>query len=242
MKVEHSAFFLFIPLLYIIHLFWTPDLLRKTETPTVSPSRSPIQPFPATVEFREDTADLLEKEDGMFIGAEIGVQSGHFAANNLNKWTKCKRYYLIDVWQKQQNYNDLANVDNKDQENLYKKTLARIDKWKDKVVVLRMFSSNASLFILDNELDFVYFDARHDYCGVSEDLKLYWPKVRYGGIMAGRDYTYGGNHNDQDWTICANGSHILGSVKRAVNEFADEHGYQVHLLPRDRHSWMIRKT
>lgn len=25
--------------------------------------------------------------------------------------------------------------------------------------------------------DFVYVDARHDYCGAYEDIALYWPKV-----------------------------------------------------------------
>jgi hypothetical protein len=29
-------------------------------------------------------------------------------------------------------------------------------------------------------------DARHDYCGAKEDIELYWPKLREGGIMAGR--------------------------------------------------------
>ena len=30
--------------------------------------------------------------------------------------------------------------------------------------------------------------ARHDYCGVKEDLETYWPKLRRGGILAGHDY------------------------------------------------------
>ena len=33
-----------------------------------------------------------------------------------------------------------------------------------------------------------YIDARHDYCGCSEDIQNWWPKVKPGGIMAGHDY------------------------------------------------------
>ncbi len=36
--------------------------------------------------------------------------------------------------------------------------------------------------------DFIYLDARHDYCAVAEDIKCYWPKVRPGGILAGHDF------------------------------------------------------
>lgn len=53
-----------------------------------------------------------------------------------------------------------------------------------KAVFLRNFTSAAAPLIPD-PVDFVYVDARHDYCGVVEDLGLYWPKVRSGGMMAG---------------------------------------------------------
>lgn len=29
---------------------------------------------------------------------------------------------------------------------------------------------------------------RHDYCGVSEDLAAWWPKLRSGGLLSGHDY------------------------------------------------------
>ena len=37
-------------------------------------------------------------------------------------------------------------------------------------------------------LDFVYLDARHDFCAMIEDLEAYWPLVAPGGILAGHDY------------------------------------------------------
>jgi len=49
-----------------------------------------------------------------------------------------------------------------------------------------MYSTQASQKLPDQSVDFVYIDARHDYCGAKEDMELYWPKIRPGGIMAGR--------------------------------------------------------
>jgi predicted O-methyltransferase YrrM len=37
--------------------------------------------------------------------------------------------------------------------------------------------------------DFIYVDGRHDYCGCYKDLEMYWPKLRKGGIMAGKRFT-----------------------------------------------------
>jgi len=42
-----------------------------------------------------------------------------------------------------------------------------------------------------DSLDFIYVDARHDYCGVKEDLINWWPKLKKHGIMCGHDYMTG---------------------------------------------------
>lgn len=47
-----------------------------------------------------------------------------------------------------------------------------------------MLTSEAVDRIGNGTMDFIYVDARHDYCGVKEDMELYWPKLRDGGIMA----------------------------------------------------------
>jgi hypothetical protein len=48
---------------------------------------------------------------------------------------------------------------------------------RSKTIVVRNFTSVAAKLIFET-LDFVYVDARHDYCGAWEDISLYWPKVR----------------------------------------------------------------
>ena len=54
---------------------------------------------------------------------------------------------------------------------------------------------------------------RHDYCGVQEDLRNWWPKLRRGGILAGHDYLTANSpvvvESKQDWSceaLCLTGT------------------------------------
>ena len=53
------------------------------------------------------------------------------------------------------------------------------------------WSADAAKTVPDDSLDFVYLDARHDFNGVFEDLSVWWPKLKMGGILAGHDYCDG---------------------------------------------------
>ena len=68
-------------------------------------------------------------------------------------------------------------------------------------------SQTAVFMIDDGTLDWVYLDGRHDYDGVREDIEIWLPKIKKGGIIAGHDYAH---HPDiKQWP----------GVKKAVNEF-----------------------
>ena len=53
---------------------------------------------------------------------------------------------------------------------------------------LRTTSKIAST-IVGNDLAAVYIDADHEYPSVVEDISIWLPKVRKGGILAGHDYS-----------------------------------------------------
>jgi Methyltransferase domain len=110
--------------------------------------------------------------------------------------------------------------------NRRKSTMARFG---DKAVIVRNDSLSAALLIPDDSVDFVYVDARHDYCGVMEDLLAWWPKLKKGGLMAGHDYFTAEEYSEHlgayrkegdDWTLCVNGTRHTGAVKGAVLDFA----------------------
>ena len=52
---------------------------------------------------------------------------------------------------------------------------------------IKDFSYGAVTQFEDNSLDFVYVDGDHTYDGVIRDIKLYLPKIKSGGFIAGHD-------------------------------------------------------
>ncbi len=199
---------------------------------------------PFSFNLRHEIPTHLEKE-GFKIGAELGVQSGAYAAETLQLWKSCEKYYLIDVWKHQVNYKEGANVPDDQQEKVYQSALTRTEPFKNKIVVLRMLTSEAVAHIPDGTLDYVYIDARHDYCGVHEDIMNYWPKVRSGGIVAGHDFYTAEDHQKfrpkEDWGLCGNGTYNQRAVKGAVLDFARSQSVQVSVGTGSYPSWVIRK-
>lgn len=47
----------------------------------------------------------------------------------------------------------------------------------------------------DSGLDFVYLDGNHELRAFAEDLRLWWPKVKSGGLLAGHDIICPGEVN-----------------------------------------------
>jgi hypothetical protein len=56
-----------------------------------------------------------------------------------------------------------------------------------------MTTKQAAMSVLVGDLlpaDLVFIDARHDYDSVLEDIRLWWPKVRTGGMLCGHDFNH----------------------------------------------------
>ncbi len=59
-----------------------------------------------------------------------------------------------------------ANLDQDKQESIYREARAALEPWANKTVFVRNYTTRAAELVPDG-LDFVYVDARHDFCGVS---------------------------------------------------------------------------
>jgi hypothetical protein len=181
-------------------------------------------------------AELLEIVDHLNFttGVEIGVQQGLFAETSLSIWKKAEMYALVDIWRKQEaTYADSANVEDAQQEENFRATKLRLAKFGNKPVYYRNKSSEAVQYFKDNSLDYIYLDALHDYCGVTEDLNNWWPKLKIGGIMAGHDFLSASealqmSRGVQHFELCLNGTIHSGAVKGAVVDFACNHNLIVH--------------
>jgi len=113
-------------------------------------------------------------------GVEVGVASG-INSKSILKELNVEKLYLIDLWA-----NYVKGEYKGPMVENYKSTLKKFKNDK-RVKIIKDFSSNAVESVKDNSLDFVYIDANHTYKYVYQDIELWTPKVKDGGIIAGHD-------------------------------------------------------
>jgi len=134
---------------------------------------------------RKDLASLF-KDLGFTRGVEIGTEKGKYAYQ-LCRSNPDLRLWCIDPYEfyaDGHGYKD--NVDQKIHENNFYRAKDRLARFNCEIV--RNYSRNAVDMFADGSLDFVYIDGNHKLEYVIEDLTLWTPKVRVGGIIAGHDY------------------------------------------------------
>ncbi|KAH3766051.1 Capsular polysaccharide synthesis [Pelomyxa schiedti] len=133
--------------------------------------------------------------------------------NRSAKWSLLQ----VDPWMWQETYDDAANVAQTAQDALYQKTVGDLRPFKH-ATVLRLTSEQAAKLIPDDSLSFVYIDARHDYSSVLQDLSLWYPKLKRGGVLAGHDFI--DIDEMPEWRVQPDGSvETLRAVKSAVLNF-----------------------
>ena len=133
------------------------------------------------------------------IGSWMGRSAVFMAVEIINSNKKIK-FDCIDSWEF---IDEIYTSDN----NIAKLKLTAFDEFlkninpvSDIINYHKCKSIDASKLYKDQSLDFVYIDASHEYENVKNDLIYWYPKVTFGGVIAGHDYPYPG-------------------VKKAVNEF-----------------------
>ena len=122
-------------------------------------------------------------------GVEVGVRKGNYSEYLLETWNG-KTLYSVDPWRHFDDgqYIDGSNVAQKKQEQIFREATAKLSKFKGRSVIMRATSSEAVETFENNSLDFVYLDAQHHYEAVKEDIELWLPKIRPGGVISGDDY------------------------------------------------------
>lgn len=233
------------------------NLLHIVEVPfdaeyeEVKPKKCSPALAPRPMRIRENLG-ILAEELGLKTGIEIGVQTGRFSKTTLKGWKSCESYHLIDPWTHQESYNDIANENNAKQETIMNRAKALLKDFENITTFHRMFSSEAVSNFEKDSIDYIYVDARHDYCGVMEDLVNYWPIVKPGGIMAGHDYMTNPEVQKYskrigvplgDWGICGDGSRNEGAVKGAAEDFFTKKGLLISVayVEDGLKSWMVQK-
>lgn len=186
-------------------------------------------------------------------GVEVGSYKGFYANQILKGWTG--KLFLIDIWRPMNIsvYNDSSNQFN--YEKIITECCQNIKNNEDRCFMIRSDSQNAVELFEDESLDFVYIDANHKYEYVKQDISLWYPKVRKGGILAGHDYcnmdwyadkNYSENGKDKHiWTQGSSGKfdNYAGEfgVNPAVDEFCNKNNYVLNLTDEWFASWYLFK-
>jgi len=196
---------------------------------------------------RMDVIPILEKLK-LKLGIEVGVQRGILAKKSLDLWPSCEEYKLVDLWGMEDGYVEPGGHEKKEQAGWLRQAKHRMKLLKRDTVpeFFIMRSTEAAKQLKDDYFDYVYLDARHDYCAVMEDIEHYYPKLRAGGVLGGHDYIDAQYAIDrlgqkEDWSKCEDGSHHPEAVKGAVDTFAKEKGLYVITSQEDFPSWYIQK-
>jgi hypothetical protein len=184
-------------------------------------------------------------------GVEIGVFTGSFSKYILENWDGV--LYMVDVWRPLgEEYEDMSNHLN--YQNAYQLAMDNIKGYEDRGIMIRATSKDASNIFEDNSLDFIYIDANHAYDFVKEDIRIWFPKLKKGGIFSGHDYLDMVWENDPNFLPNGKDKYIYTNtfegtsfyngvfgVNPAVDEFCKENGYTVNTTKEWFGTWWIIK-
>eukprot|EP00441_Pelagodinium_beii_P009559 CAMPEP_0197692210 /NCGR_PEP_ID=MMETSP1338-20131121/110767_1 /TAXON_ID=43686 ORGANISM="Pelagodinium beii, Strain RCC1491" /NCGR_SAMPLE_ID=MMETSP1338 /ASSEMBLY_ACC=CAM_ASM_000754 /LENGTH=244 /DNA_ID=CAMNT_0043274841 /DNA_START=44 /DNA_END=775 /DNA_ORIENTATION=+ len=167
---------------------------KALKSPETTETSSTIPPVPCRDDFAAVAEDLFRKTGA---AAEIGVNKGVFARQNLQKWSG--RYYMVDAWGYFPRHN-LKKLGYFQPEGPYymkrkymNETMDRVLAFGDRARVVRGLSVVVASSFRDEALDWIFIDAGHKYEEILADLEAWYPKVRRGGLLSGDDYVEAGD-------------------------------------------------
>lgn len=92
--------------------------------------------------------------------------------------------------------------DQRENRTTYRDFLRATDRYNDRHVLHYVGTSRQASVDLEGQYDLIFVDGAHDFAGVKQDIELWAPKLRAGGVWAFHDY----------------GSSDYPGVKQAVDE------------------------
>ncbi len=148
---------------------------------------------------------MLQQNYRTFV--EVGAKEGRTTGFIL-KHVPDSRVIAIDPWiaNPAPKNGDATREDyeNWDFEKIEREFWENVGENKDRCTMLRLTSAQAAatyaradigrkgvaVDVLVDTSDIVFIDALHDYESVKQDIALWWPKVRVGGMLALHDFNH----------------------------------------------------
>ena len=142
------------------------------------------------------------------IGCEVGVHAGETTASLLDNLPGINEYHAVDPWESYEKYNGSTyrkpgHKRLKTWSSVMQNFIDVTKPFSKKVFIHQATSVDAVSDFNDGYFDWIFIDANHDYPYIKENLEIWTPKVKMGGIVSGHDY------NNGKWV----------GIKKAVDEF-----------------------
>ena len=133
------------------------------------------------------------------VGAEIGVFTGRSFCTLLDNCPNIKLLHGVDSFEPYDDYlipdayqsSEPGLIFDRKQIDMIKYTFyhhVEYSAQKHKVRFHEMDTNEAAEYIDDESLDFIFLDAYLTGKQADNDLEVWYPKVKYGGIFAGHDW------------------------------------------------------
>lgn len=160
-------------------------------------------------------AYIIEQLKKNSVILEVGVWRGEFSKKIYNI-SKPKMLVLVDSWTYDEHVRGCApQVDGKEPlsqkffDDAKNETFNKFKNYKN-IIILDQSSLDSSSNYNDNYFDYIYLDAEHTYQAVTEDLDIWYPKLKINGVLFGDDYYW----REEDDTL---------SLHRAYQDFIAKH-------------------
>ena len=152
-----------------------------------------------------DIADMLTLEErerlGMFVKH---IDKKNMKALEIGSWKGCSAKAIaeqlidtggtlicVDDWKGNGNADTLQIATKEDVFHIFRNNMQILGLW-DILKPMIMTSKEASQIVEDESLDFIFLDADHSYEHVKQDIQLWLPKLKLGGIYCGHDLDHEG--------------------------------------------------
>jgi len=132
---------------------------------------------------------------------EVGCYAGH---SSVVAAERVKKLFCVDPWEWDKTPEEYGPEDAFDE---------RVAPFRDKVVKMKLKSSEAVLRFSDKSVDMVYIDGLHDRYNVTHDILAWIPKIKEHGLICGHDFT--------DMPVHIG---VVSSIRHLLGEPADVYG------------------
>jgi hypothetical protein len=177
-----------------------------------------------TIRTRNDFGRFLNERELKRAAVEIGTHRAQWTVQFMSRWAG-QKLWSVDCWSIPAGYERQAKflwTDDPTRYADYRQAVLETEN-DPRIILMKSTSQGAAPMFQDDVLDFVYLDGDHELPGFQNDLDLWWPKVKPGGILAGHDF------------ICATRPAALDNwgrfIQPAVMALAEREGLPVFLVP-----------